>query len=85
MPKKASGSGVLLLVGTTKGAFVFRSSGARTKWTTLARGERIGLLFLDPSLVLFTVGLDLVGAAWLVLWLASAAIVARYFPGVRTR
>jgi hypothetical protein len=44
-----------------------------------------GLLFLEPSLVLFTVGLDLVGAAWLVLWLASAAIVARYFPGVRTR
>lgn len=43
------------------------------------------LLFLEPSLVLFTVGLTVVGGAWLVLWLASAAIVARYFPIVRTR
>ena len=43
------------------------------------------LLFLEPSLVLFPVGLNLVGAAWLVLWLGSAWIVARYFPLVRTR
>lgn len=43
------------------------------------------LLFLEPSLVLFTVGLNVVGAIWLVLWIVSAVIVARYFPLVRTR
>ena len=42
------------------------------------------LLFLEPSLVLFTIGLTLVGAAWLGLWFVYAAFVVRYFPLVRT-
>jgi hypothetical protein len=41
-------------------------------------------LFLAPSLVLFTVSLALVGAAWLALWLAYLIVVARYFPRIRT-
>jgi hypothetical protein len=53
------------------------------------RGDRLwllgfSLLFLAPSLIVFTVGLDLVGAAWLALWLAYLAFVVRYFPRVRT-
>lgn len=44
-----------------------------------------GLLFLEPSLVLFTLGLSLVGAVWLGLWIVSAGLVARNFGLVRTR
>jgi photosystem II stability/assembly factor-like uncharacterized protein len=50
MPKKASSSGVLLLVGTTKGAFVFHSSGARGKWTMSGpylRGEPVYAMAFD--------------------------------------
>jgi len=42
------------------------------------------LLFLAPSLILFTVGLMLVGSAWLALWLAYGVFVIRYFPRVQT-
>ena len=50
MIKKSANSGVLLLVGTTKGAFVFRSTGARTKWTMSGpylRGEPVYAMAFD--------------------------------------
>lgn len=53
------------------------------------RGDRLWLLgttllFLVPSLVLFTIGLFAVGAVWLVLWVAYVLFVGRYFPRVQT-
>jgi hypothetical protein len=42
------------------------------------------LLFLDPSLVLFSVGLLVVGSAWLALWLMYMLFAIRYFPRVQT-
>jgi hypothetical protein len=53
------------------------------------RGDRFWLvgytlLLLDPSLVLFSVGLGAVGAAWFTLWLAYVVFVIRYFPRVQT-
>ena len=54
------------------------------------RGDRFWLLgytllFLDPSLILFAIGLFAVGAAWLALWLVYLLYVIRYFPKVQTR
>ena len=54
-----------------------------------SRGDRfwllgISLLFLDPSLILFSVRLTLVGSIWLALWLAYMLFAMRYFPRVRT-
>jgi hypothetical protein len=40
------------------------------------------LLFLVPSLILFTVNLVLVGAVWLALWLVYVVFVVRNFPRV---
>ena len=53
------------------------------------RGDRFWLLgcimlFLAPSLILFTVGLLAVGSVWLALWLVYLIFVARYFPRVQT-
>ena len=53
------------------------------------RGDRFWLvgytlLFLDPSLVLFSVGLLAVGAVWFALWLVYLLFVIRYFPRVQT-
>jgi hypothetical protein len=53
------------------------------------RGDRFWLLgytllFLDPSLVLFSVGLLAVGAIWFVLWLVYLIFVIPYFPKVQT-
>jgi hypothetical protein len=53
------------------------------------RGDRFWLvgytlLFLDPSLVLFSLGLLAVGSAWLALWLVYLLFVIRYFPRVQT-
>jgi hypothetical protein len=53
------------------------------------RGDRLWLLgttllFLVPSLILFTVGLLGVGAVWLALWLVYVLFVIRYFPRVET-
>ena len=53
------------------------------------RGDRLWLLgytllFLDPSLVLFSVGLLAVGALWLALWLVYLVFVIPYFPKVQT-
>ena len=49
------------------------------------RGDRFWLLgytllFLGPSLILFTVELLVVGCAWLALWLVYLLSVIRYFP-----
>jgi hypothetical protein len=49
------------------------------------RGDRFWLLgdtllFLVPSLILFTVGLLAVGSAWFALWLVYLLFVIRYFP-----
>jgi hypothetical protein len=54
------------------------------------RGDRFWLLgaillFLVPSLILFTVGLLAVGSAWFALWLVYLLFVIRYFPRVQTR
>ncbi len=53
------------------------------------RGDRFWLagytlLFLDPSLILFLIGLFAVGSAWLALWLVYLLFVIRYFPRVQT-
>ena len=53
------------------------------------RGDRFWLLgytllFLDPSLVLFAVGLLVVACAWFALWLVYLLFVIRYFPRVET-
>jgi hypothetical protein len=53
------------------------------------RGDRFWLLgytllFLDPSLVLASVGLLVVGSAWFLLWLVYVLFVIRYFPRVQT-
>jgi hypothetical protein len=53
------------------------------------RGDRFWLLgytllFLDPSLVLFSIGLLAVGSAWFALWLAYLLFMIRYFPRVQT-
>jgi hypothetical protein len=53
------------------------------------RGDRLWLLgytllFLVPSLILFSVELLIVGSAWLALWLAYLLFVIRYFPKVQT-
>src|SRR5262249_28923235 len=42
------------------------------------------LLFLNPTLVLFSVGLFVVGSAWFALWLVYLLFVIRYFPRVQT-
>ena len=53
------------------------------------RGDRfwlIGcvLLFLAPSLILFTVRLLVVASAWFALWLVYLLFVIRYFPRIQT-
>lgn len=53
------------------------------------RGDRFWLLgcvllFLTPSLVLFTIRLLAVASAWFVLWLVYLCFVMRYFPRVQT-
>jgi hypothetical protein len=53
------------------------------------RGDRFWLLgytllFLDPSLILFSLGLRAVGCVWFALWLVYALFVIRYFPRVQT-
>jgi hypothetical protein len=53
------------------------------------RGDRFWLLgytllFLDPSLILFSVGLLAVGSAWFALWLVYLLFVIRSFPRVQT-
>ena len=42
------------------------------------------LLFLDPSLILFGIGLVAVGSAWFALWLVYVLFVVRHFPMFQT-
>ena len=53
------------------------------------RGDRFWLvgcvlLFLAPSLILFTLRLLAVAGVWFALWLAYVLFVIRYFPRVQT-
>jgi hypothetical protein len=53
------------------------------------RGDRFWLLgytllFLAPSLILFSVGLLAVGSVWFALWLVYLLFVIRYFPKIPT-
>jgi hypothetical protein len=42
------------------------------------------LLFLAPSLILFSIRLLVVASAWFALWLVYLLVVIRYFPKVQT-
>jgi len=60
------------------------------KATFARRGDRFwllgySLLFLAPSLILFSIGLLAVGAVWVGLWLVYVLFVIRYFPKVQTK
>ena len=62
--------------------------GAAELATFSRRGDRFWLvgytlLFLDPSLILFSIRLRGVGAAWLALWLVYLLFVIRYFPRIQ--
>jgi hypothetical protein len=53
------------------------------------RGDRFWLLgsvllFLTPSMILFTVRLLAVASAWFALWVVYVLFVVRHFPRVRT-
>ena len=55
----------------------------------LRRGDRFWLLgslllLVDPSLILFTVGLTAVGSVWLAFWILYLILVITYFPMVQT-
>ena len=63
--------------------------GEAEKATFARRGDRFwllgySLLFLAPSLILFSIGLLAVGAVWLGLWVVFVLFVIRYFPKVQT-
>jgi hypothetical protein len=90
----------LVVMGVATFSFVFASFhyygsslGGRIDDAERARYSRRGdrfwllgctLLFLDPSLILFSVGLLAVGIAWLALWLVYVLFLIRYFPRVQT-
>jgi hypothetical protein len=90
----------LVVMGVATFSFVFASLhfygsslGGRIEEAERARYSRRGdrfwllgytLLFLDPSLILFSVGLVVVGSVWFALWLVYVLFVIRYFPRVQT-
>ena len=90
----------LLVMGLATFSFVFASFhyygsslGGRIDDAERARYSRRGdrfwllgyiLLLLDPSLILFSVGLLAVGSAWFVLWLVYVLFAIRNFPRVQT-
>ena len=90
----------LVVMGVATFSFVFASFyyygaslGGRIDDATRARyahrGDRFWvlgytLLFLDPSLILFAVGLPIVGSVWFALWLVYVLFTIRYFPRVQT-
>ncbi len=91
----------LLVMGLATFSFVFAtfpyygaSMGGRIDDAERARYARRGdrfwligftLLFLDPTLVLVSVGLLAVASAWFALWLIYLLFVIRYFPRVQTK
>ena len=86
----------LVVMGVATFSFVFASFyyygsslGSRIEDAERAlysrRGDRFWLLgytllFLDPSLILFSVGLLAVGSVWFALWLVYFLFVLRSFP-----
>jgi hypothetical protein len=90
----------LVVMGVATFSFVFASFyyyasslGGRIDDAERARYSRRGdrfwllgytLLFLDPSLILFSVGLVVVGSAWFALWFVYVLFVIRNFPRVQT-
>jgi hypothetical protein len=90
----------LVVMGVATFSFVFASLyyygsslGSRTdeaeRTLYYRRGDRFWvlgytLLFLAPSLILFSVRLIAVGSAWFALWLLYSLFVIRYFPKVQT-
>ena len=90
----------LVVMGVATFSFVFASFyyycasvGSRIDDSERARYSRRGdrlwllgytLLFLAPSLILFTVGLLAVGSTWFALWLVYLLFVIRHFPRVQT-
>ncbi len=84
----------LAVMGVATFSFVFAALyyyGSSLSWMENAeraayyqRGDRLWLLgilllFLDPSLILFSVGLLGVGSAWFALWLVYLLFAIRYF------
>jgi hypothetical protein len=90
----------LVVIGLATFSFVFASfyyycasGGSRIGPVERAlyarRGDRCwllgySLLFLDPTLILFAVGLRGVGAVWFALWVVYLLFVIRHFPRVQT-
>ena len=90
----------LIVMGVATFSFVFasfyyycsslpRQSDGAEQALYSRRGDRFWLLgdtllFLAPSLILFSVGLLGVGSAWFALWLVYLVFVIRYFPKVQT-
>jgi hypothetical protein len=90
----------LVVMGVATFSFVFASFyyyasslGGRIDEAERARYSRRGdrfwllgyiLLFLDPSLILFSVRLVVVGSVWFALWLVYVLFAIRYFPRVQT-
>jgi hypothetical protein len=91
---------MLIVMGVATFSFAFASIyyygaslGGRIDDVERARHSRRGdrfwllgcvLLFLAPSLILFTVRLLAVASAWFALWLVYLFFVMRYFPRVQT-
>ncbi len=90
----------LIVMGVTTFSFVFSSfyyycsslgSGIDAAERDLysRRGDRFWLfgytlLFLDPSVILFSIGLHAVGSAWLALWLVYVLFLVRFFPKIQS-
>jgi hypothetical protein len=90
----------LIVMGAATFSFAFASSyyygaslGGRIDPAERAKYARRGdrfwlvgsvLLFLAPSLILFTVSLLAVASAWFALWLVYVLFVIRYFPRVQS-
>lgn len=90
----------IVVLGLATFSFVFASLyyygaslGSRTAEAERARFSRRGdrfwlagytMLFLAPSLILFSVRLLAVGSVWLALWLIYGIFVIRFFPRVQT-
>jgi hypothetical protein len=90
----------LIVMGVATFSFVFASLsyyysslGSRIDDAELVlysrRGDRFWLLgytllFLGPSLILFSVKLLAVGTVWFALWLVYLLFVIRYFPRIQT-
>ncbi|HKP69939.1 MAG TPA: hypothetical protein VJV05_11695 [Pyrinomonadaceae bacterium] len=90
----------IIVIGMATFSFVFASlfyyrssmkNGPDENERTLdsRRGDRFWLfgytlLFLAPTVILFSIGLLAVASVWLTLWLVYFIFVIRYFPGVRT-